>query len=159
MHRHSVGLPSKRKFHRVGPNCETWPNTLTGNPYSSPKVGPQFGPTLYNFRSIRRRLHLTRRGAVASRDAVGPTVRFLRDERRLSPRWCVGPAERLSLRVLVYGSARPVDPAYSFMRLPGLCAPPACYQDVQCALVRAQHPLYGGDAIASDGGRGILHGS
>jgi aryl-alcohol dehydrogenase-like predicted oxidoreductase len=23
----------ERKLHRVGPNCETWPNTLTGNPY------------------------------------------------------------------------------------------------------------------------------
>jgi hypothetical protein len=43
----------ERKLYRVGPNCETWPNTLTENPYQIPKVGPQFGPTLYNFRSGR----------------------------------------------------------------------------------------------------------
>jgi hypothetical protein len=29
---------------------ETWPNTLTENLYLSLKVGPQFGPTLCNFR-------------------------------------------------------------------------------------------------------------
>ena len=29
----------------VGPNCETWPNTLAGNHDWSSKVGPQFGPT------------------------------------------------------------------------------------------------------------------
>jgi hypothetical protein len=23
----------QRKLYRVGPNCETWPNILTGNPY------------------------------------------------------------------------------------------------------------------------------
>ena len=41
---------AERKVYRVGPNCETWPNNLTENPYQSPKVGPQFGPTqLYNF--------------------------------------------------------------------------------------------------------------
>jgi hypothetical protein len=40
----------ERKLYRVDPNCETWPNTLTENPYYSPKVGPQFGPTLYKFR-------------------------------------------------------------------------------------------------------------
>ena len=27
-----VGRPG-RKLYRVGPNCETWPSTLTGNPY------------------------------------------------------------------------------------------------------------------------------
>jgi hypothetical protein len=41
----------KRKLYRVGPNFETWRHTLPENPYESPEVGPQFGPTLYNFRS------------------------------------------------------------------------------------------------------------
>jgi hypothetical protein len=35
---------------RVGPNCETRPNTSTENPYECRKVGSQFGPTLYSFR-------------------------------------------------------------------------------------------------------------
>jgi hypothetical protein len=43
-------LAVERELYRVGPNCETWPNNLTENPYQSLKVGPQFGPTLYNFR-------------------------------------------------------------------------------------------------------------
>jgi predicted MFS family arabinose efflux permease len=28
-----AGSKHKRKSHRVGPNCETWPNTLTEHPY------------------------------------------------------------------------------------------------------------------------------
>ena len=28
----TVPSPS-RKLYRVGPNCEAWPNSLTGNPY------------------------------------------------------------------------------------------------------------------------------
>jgi hypothetical protein len=43
------------KLYRVGPNCETWSSISTANPYSRPKVGPQFGPTLCNFRSYRGR--------------------------------------------------------------------------------------------------------
>jgi hypothetical protein len=35
----------ERALHRVGPDCETWPNSLTENPYSSPSVGPHSGPT------------------------------------------------------------------------------------------------------------------
>ena len=46
-------LATERNSYRVGPNCETWPNSLTENPYQSLKVGPQFGPILYNFRSRR----------------------------------------------------------------------------------------------------------
>jgi hypothetical protein len=45
----------ERKLYRVDPNCETWPNTLTENPYYSPKVGPQFGPTLHIFCSAPAR--------------------------------------------------------------------------------------------------------
>ena len=37
-------------MYRVGPNCDTWSNTFTENFDQSPKVGPQFWPTLYNFR-------------------------------------------------------------------------------------------------------------
>jgi hypothetical protein len=36
----------EREFHRVGPNCQTWPRLLTENPYQSPELGPRFGPTL-----------------------------------------------------------------------------------------------------------------
>ena len=46
----------ERKLYRVGPTCETWPNNLTENPYQSPKVGPQSGPTLSNLRLERARL-------------------------------------------------------------------------------------------------------
>ena len=28
-----VSASAQRKLHRVGPNCETWPNSLTENPY------------------------------------------------------------------------------------------------------------------------------
>jgi hypothetical protein len=38
---------SERKLYKV---AETWPDTLAENPDLSPKVGPQFGPTLYSFR-------------------------------------------------------------------------------------------------------------
>ena len=48
----SGATAAKRKLYRVGPICETWPNTLTENPHEIPEVGPQFGPTLYNFRSM-----------------------------------------------------------------------------------------------------------
>jgi hypothetical protein len=41
----------ERNLYRVGPHCETWPNTLTENPSEILKVGPRFGPNLYNFRS------------------------------------------------------------------------------------------------------------
>jgi hypothetical protein len=40
----------ERKLYRVGQNFETRANTLTENPYESPKVGPKFGATLYNIR-------------------------------------------------------------------------------------------------------------
>jgi hypothetical protein len=41
----------ERKLHRVGPNCEAWPKTLTENLYQRLNVGPQFGPTPCSFRS------------------------------------------------------------------------------------------------------------
>jgi hypothetical protein len=61
-----TGSP-ERKLHRVGPDCETWLNTLTGNPYSTPKVGPQFGLTLYNFRSVppTKRMRWRRYGPIS----------------------------------------------------------------------------------------------
>ena len=43
----------------VGPNCEAWPNNSTESPYYSPKIGPQFGLTLYNFRFELWRGHAT----------------------------------------------------------------------------------------------------
>jgi hypothetical protein len=36
-------------YHRVGPKCDTWSSVLIENPYQKPELGPQFGPTLYNF--------------------------------------------------------------------------------------------------------------
>jgi hypothetical protein len=47
------GAP-ERKSHRVGPEFSSWPSSLTENPYKSLNVGPQFGSTLYNFRSGQR---------------------------------------------------------------------------------------------------------
>jgi hypothetical protein len=73
----------QRKLYRVGPNCETWPNTFTAIPYKSLKVGPQFGPTLYNFRCPRRTLRCSPPGAGA---ATGVAAR--RAARRTSGQYC-----------------------------------------------------------------------
>jgi hypothetical protein len=50
----SRSLLPERKLYRAGPNRETWPNILTENPYEWPQAGPDFGPTLYYFRSRDR---------------------------------------------------------------------------------------------------------
>jgi hypothetical protein len=47
-----VDEPTHENCTGLAPNkCETWPNTLTENLDWSPKVGPQFEPTLYDLRS------------------------------------------------------------------------------------------------------------
>ena len=45
------GFGYKRKpdgeFHRIGPNCATWPSVLTEHPYQRPELAPRFSPILH----------------------------------------------------------------------------------------------------------------
>ena len=55
--RYSGAFPLEGAFHRVGPECATWPSLLSENSYGRPALGPQFGPTRCNYRFAGRLSH------------------------------------------------------------------------------------------------------
>ena len=67
----------ERKLYRVGPDCETWPKNLTGNTYWSPEDGPQFGSTLYNFRSATAPDGLSHSARPSTHPPTVPRIRVL----------------------------------------------------------------------------------